>query len=62
MQPKQLIGFLKQKKKKQYIAVCMQYVCSLLTFFCLQLARRGFSIVLISRSQEKLDEVSQAIG
>ncbi|XP_004066896.1 very-long-chain 3-oxoacyl-CoA reductase-B isoform X2 [Oryzias latipes] len=27
-----------------------------------ELARRGFSIVLISRSQEKLDEVSKAIG
>lgn len=29
---------------------------------CLQLARRGFAIVLISRSQEKLDDVSKAIG
>ena len=28
---------------------------------CLQLARRGFAIVLISRSQEKLDEISKAI-
>ncbi|KAM3837953.1 very-long-chain 3-oxoacyl-CoA reductase-B-like, partial [Diretmus argenteus] len=27
----------------------------------LQLARRGFAIVLISRSQEKLDEVSKSI-
>lgn len=29
---------------------------------CLQLARRGFAIVLISRSQDKLDELSKAIG
>lgn len=27
-----------------------------------QLARQGFAIVLISRTQEKLDEVSKAIG
>lgn len=35
--------------------------CSLACDVCLQLARRGFAIVLISRSQEKLDEMSKAI-
>uniref|UniRef100_A0A3P9LLR9 Hydroxysteroid (17-beta) dehydrogenase 12b n=1 Tax=Oryzias latipes TaxID=8090 RepID=A0A3P9LLR9_ORYLA len=39
-------------------AVVHSYTCSLY----IQLARRGFSIVLISRSQEKLDEVSKAIA
>uniref|UniRef100_H2L5Z4 Hydroxysteroid (17-beta) dehydrogenase 12b n=1 Tax=Oryzias latipes TaxID=8090 RepID=H2L5Z4_ORYLA len=39
-------------------AVLHLYTCSLY----IQLARRGFSIVLISRSQEKLDEVSKAIA
>lgn len=31
-------------------------------FLFSQLARRGFAIVLISRSQEKLDNVSKAIS
>lgn len=35
--------------------------CSLACNVCLQLARKGFAIVLISRSQEKLDEMSKAI-
>lgn len=40
---------------------CVQS-CSLACNVCLQLARRGFAIVLISRSQDKLDEISKAIG
>ena len=34
----------------------------LLNFYCLQLARQGMKLLLISRSQDKLDAVASEIG